>query len=78
MPKKSSNFCDDNIAAAILAVDNGMSKKAASKKFNINRSTLQFRLKNRDRPTFNCDLSSIPTKLQIRRRNSSTMAFGML
>lgn len=64
MPKKSTNFCEDNIAAVILAVDNGMSKKSASKQFNINRSTLQFRLKNRDRPTFNCGPSSILTKLE--------------
>jgi len=41
-----------------------MSKKGASKKFNINRSTLQFRLKNRDRPTLNCGPSSILTKLE--------------
>jgi len=33
MPKKSTNFCDDNIAAAILAVDNGMSKKLSVKQF---------------------------------------------
>jgi len=61
MPKKSINFCNDNIAAAILAVDNGMSKKAAFKQFNINRSTLQFRLQNRDRPTFTCGPPSILT-----------------
>jgi len=31
MPKKSDSFSDSNLAAAIIAVDGGMSKKAAVK-----------------------------------------------
>ncbi|XP_025205825.1 uncharacterized protein LOC112602107, partial [Melanaphis sacchari] len=47
MPKKRENFCQLNITAAVNAVLNdGLSKKAAAKKFGISRSTLQFRLKN--------------------------------
>lgn len=47
MPKKRDNFCQLNITAAINAVLNdGLSKKAAAKKFGVSRSTLQFRLKN--------------------------------
>lgn len=62
MPKNFISFSNDNIAAAIHAVENGMSKKAASKQFNVKRSTLQFRLKNRDRPSFTCGPSSIISK----------------
>ncbi|KAL4153947.1 hypothetical protein QTP88_001780 [Uroleucon formosanum] len=47
MPKKRENFCQLNITAAVNAVLNdGLSKKAAAKKFGISRSILQFRLKN--------------------------------
>lgn len=62
MPKKSASFSDDNLAVAIHAVENGMSKKAASKQFNVARSTLQFRLKNKERPKFTCGPPSILTE----------------
>lgn len=47
MPKKRENFSESNLTKVISAVLNdGVSKKAAAKQFNISRSTLQFRLKN--------------------------------
>lgn len=59
MPKKSELFSYNNLAAAIQAVNNGLSKKADSKKFKVACSTLQFRLKHRDRPKFTCGSLSI-------------------
>ncbi|CAI6374141.1 unnamed protein product [Macrosiphum euphorbiae] len=59
MPKKSDTFSDSNLAAAIIAVDGGMSKKAAAKQFGVARSTIQFRIKNRDKETFSCGPSSV-------------------
>jgi len=59
MPKNSDSFSDSNLAAAIIAVDGGMSKKAAAKQFGVARSTLQFRMKNRNKETFSCGPSSV-------------------
>lgn len=47
MPKKRDNFSEANLAAAINAVlEDGVSKKSATLKFSVGRSTLQHRLKN--------------------------------
>jgi hypothetical protein len=46
MPKKTYSYSHEKLAAAIEAVNNGMSKKGAASKFNIPRSITQFRLKN--------------------------------
>ncbi|XP_022177727.1 uncharacterized protein LOC111038801 [Myzus persicae] len=59
MPKKSNSFSDLNLIEAIKAVDNGISKKAAAKQFGVARSTLQFRIKHRDKETFSCGPSSV-------------------
>jgi len=63
MPKKSSTFSEDNIAAAIQAVHDGMSKKKAGIKFGVARSTIQFRMKNPDRK-FTCGSSPILTEAE--------------
>lgn len=61
MPKKSENFSEDKLSAAIQAVNDGMSKKAAARQFGIARTTLIFRLKNPEQKT-TCGPSSVLTK----------------
>lgn len=63
MPKKSSTFSEDNIASAIQAVHDGMSKKKAASKFGVARSTIQFRMKNPDK-TFKCGSAPILTEAE--------------
>jgi len=60
MPKKTCNF--DKTDAAIKAIqDDGISQKSAAKKFGVNRSTLQFRLKNPDKQNISYGPSTVLT-----------------
>lgn len=60
MPR-SKNFSEVNLLAAVQAVHDGMSKKAAARQFGVARSTLIFRLKNPDQKT-SCGPSAVLTK----------------